>query len=126
MDIQLLDFLTGRPLNSPMFRNSKAAVVIALPIILSSCGGSGEQTGATDLYGAYEVIEGGMSETQVKAVIGAEPDARQADGNQSQILAWEADPNTYRHITLLVTVHGQDGVTRKIITGYRGNKSQSY
>ena len=98
----------------------------AIGFVLSACGGASEQTGATDLYGAYEVIEGGLSETQVKAVIGAEPDARQADGNQSQVLTWEADSNTYRHITLLVTVHGRDGVTRKIITGYRGNQSQSY
>ena len=111
---------------SYVFRNISAAVALSFLVILSGCGGSGEQTGATDLYGAYEVIDSGMSETQVKAVIGAEPDARQVDGGQSEILIWEADPNTYRHITLLVTVHDQDGVSRKIITGYRGNKSQSY
>ena len=115
---RLFDFL--------LFRYVAVGVLAGASLLLHACGGSGEQSGATDLYGAYEVIEGGMSEAQVKAVIGAEPDARQADGNQSQILTWEADPNTYRHITLLVTVHAQDGVTRKIITGYRGNKSQSY
>lgn len=111
-------------IDSPGFR--RLATCVFVGGLLSACGGGNEQTGATDLYGAFEVIEGGMSETQIKAVIGDEPDARQADGNQSQILTWEADPNTYRHITLLVAVHGQDGVTRKIITGYRGNKSQSY
>ena len=115
---RLFDFL--------LFRYVAVGVLAGASLLLHACGGSGEQSGATDLYGAYEVIEGGMSEAQVKAVIGAEPDARQADGNQSQILTWEADPNTYRHITLQVTVHGQDGVTRKIITGYRGNQSQSY
>ena len=58
----------------------RVMVLVSASAFLSGCGGSGEQTGATDLYGVYEVIEGGMSETQVKAVIGAEPDARQADG----------------------------------------------
>jgi hypothetical protein len=112
----------------PVHKNTKRSPILLLlgTLCLFACGGGNERTSATDLYGAYEVIEGGMSETQVNAVIGAEPDARQADGKQSQILTWEADPNTYRHITLLVTVHAQDGVTRKIITGYRGNKSQSY
>lgn len=95
-------------------------------LFLSACGGSGEQTGATDLYGAYEVIEGGMSEVQVKSVVGAEPQRRQADGDKAQILTWETDANTYRHTTLLVTVHDEDGVTRKIVTGYRGNQSQSF
>ncbi len=93
---------------------------------LSACGGGNEQTGATDLYGAYDVIEGGMSEVQVKAVIGVEPQRRQADGDKAQILTWETDANTYRHTTLLVTVHDKDGVTRKIVTGYRGNQSQSF
>ena len=105
---------------------ASSVAVLCVTMQLYGCGGAGDQDSSTDLYGAYEVIDGGMSETQVKAVIGAEPDARQTDGNQSQILTWEADPNTYRHITLLVTLRGKDGVTRKIVTGYRGNKTQAY
>ena len=93
---------------------------------LSACGGGNEQTGATDLYGAYDVIDSGMSETQVKAVIGAEPQRSQPDGKDANILTWETDANTYRHTTLLVTLHHKDGVSRKIVTGYRGNKSQSF
>ncbi|MDG5974811.1 hypothetical protein H010_06070 [Hydrogenophaga taeniospiralis CCUG 15921] len=95
-------------------------------MFLSACGGGNEQTGSTDLYGAYDVIEGGMSEVQVKSVIGVEPQRRQADGDKAQILTWETGANTYRHTTLLVTVHDKDGVTRKIVTGYRGNQSQSF
>ncbi len=95
-------------------------------LALSGCGGSGEQTGATDLYGAYDVITQGMSEAQTTAIIGAEPSGRQADGAQGQTLTWEADRNTYRHISLMVTFHPSRGATRKIITGYRGNKSQTF
>lgn len=95
-------------------------------LFLTACGGSGEQTGATDLYGAYEVIDSGMSETQVKAVIGTEPQRSQPDGKDADIFTWETDANTYRHTTLLVTLHHKDGVSRKIVTGYRGNKSQSF
>ena len=53
-------------------------------LALSACAGSGEQTGATDLYGAYDVITQGMSETQTTAIIGTEPSVRQADGAQGQ------------------------------------------
>lgn len=122
---QVLHFKLESALSEPLWL--LCLMVVALEGgILTACGGGNEQAGATSLYGAYEEIEGGMSEALLKSVIGAEPDARKADGNQSQILTWEADPNTYWHITLLVTVHGQDGVTRKIITGFRGNKSQCY
>lgn len=111
-----------------MLKNSKRSTVLILlgTLFLSACGGGNEQTGSTDLYGAYDVIEGGMSEVQVKAVIGAEPQRRQTDGDKAQILTWETDANTYRHTTLLVTMHDEDGVTRKIVTGYRGNQSQSF
>ncbi|MCB4366720.1 hypothetical protein KIH07_23540 [Hydrogenophaga taeniospiralis] len=111
-----------------MLKSTKRSAVLTLlgALFLSACGGGNEQTGATDLYGAYDVIEGGMSEVQVKAVIGAEPQRRQADGDKAHILTWETDANTYRHTTLLVTLHDEDGVTRKIVTGYRGNQSQSF
>lgn len=112
----------------PVQKSTKRSTVLILlgTLFLSACGGGNEQTGSTDLYGAYDVIEGGMSEVQVKAVIGAEPQRRQADGDKAQILTWETDANTYRHTTLLVTVHDKDGVTRKIVSGYRGNQSQSF
>lgn len=100
--------------------------ILVCMLFLTGCGGGNEQTGATDLYGAYEVIERGMTETQVNSVIGAEPQRRQPDSKDTEILTWESDANTYRHITLLVTLHNKDGVSRKIITGYRGNKSQSF
>lgn len=115
-------------MNLPSPKSTKRSTVLILlgTLFLSACGGGNEQTGSTDLYGAYDVIEGGMSEVQVKSVIGAEPQRRQADGDKAQILTWETDANTYRHTTLLVTVHDKDGVTRKIVTGYRGNQSQSF
>lgn len=111
-----------------VIKNSKRSTILVLLgiLFLSACGGGNEQTGSTDLYGAYDVIEGGMSEVQVKSVIGVEPQRRQADGDTADILTWETDANTYRHTTLLVTVHDKDGVTRKIVTGYRGNQSQSF
>jgi hypothetical protein len=111
-----------------VLKSTKRSTVLILlgTLFLSACGGGNEQTGATDLYGAYDVIEGGMSEVQVKSVVGAEPQRRQADGEKAQILTWETDANTYRHTTLLVTLHDEDGVTRKIVTGYRGNQSQSF
>lgn len=111
-----------------MLKSTKCSTVLILlgTLFLSACGGGSEQTGATDLYGAYDVIEGGMSEVQVKAVIGAEPQRRQADGDKAQIFTWETDAHTYRHTTLFVTVHDEDGVIRKIVTGYRGNQSQSF
>lgn len=54
-----------------------------------------EKTSATDLCGAYEVIDKAQSETQIKAIIGTQSDKRQPDGEAALILTWEADIGTY-------------------------------
>ncbi|WP_171984621.1 hypothetical protein [Hydrogenophaga sp. A37] len=102
------------------------AFVLALGLAaLTACGGDFENTPATDLYSTYEVIEGGMSEAQVKAVIGVEPLRREPDGANAEVLTWEANHDTRRPATLQLTFK-KDGVSHKIVSGYLGSRSQSY
>ncbi len=69
-------------------------VCATLGVLLAGCGGATEQTGATDLYGAYDVIDKGMSVAQLKAVIGVEPLGSQPDGDRARLPTWETDANT--------------------------------
>lgn len=102
-------------------------LLTACLLALSACGGSDDPLVSRNLDGAYEVIDGGMSYTQVRAIVGYDPTRSQAEGASDRLYIWEADRGTFRASSLLVTVgSGNEGVVRKVLTGYQGNKSQSY
>lgn len=95
--------------------------------ITTACGGSGDPPAtSTDLYGAYDVIGGGMSFTQVRVLVGMDPVNNTGDGPGTTLHTWETDRGTYKFTTLFVTFVDGVGVTRKVITGPGGNQSQSF
>lgn len=49
-------------------------------LALTACGGSGDSLVSCNLDGAYEVIDGGMSYNQVRAIVGYDPNRIQAEG----------------------------------------------
>lgn len=99
-----------------------------LVVLLAACGGSSDPpTASTDLYGAYDVIEGGMSFTQVRTLVGGlDPVRSTGDGPGTTLHTWETDRGTYKYTTLFVTFVDGKGVVRKVITGSGGNQSQSF
>jgi hypothetical protein len=102
-------------------------LLTACLLSLSACGGSDDPLVSRNLDGAYEVIDGGMSYNQVRAIVGYDPSRSQAEGASDRLHIWEADRGTFRASSLLVTVGSDDeGVVSKVLTGYQGNKSQSY
>ena len=123
MDIECNDMIRI-PVTKCFMR--KIGLVVAI-FLLGACGGSGDPPEAsTDLYGAYDVIEGGMSFTQVRTLVGLEPVRSTADGPMVTMHTWETDRGTYKFTTLFVTFVEGEGVARKVITGPNGNQSQSF
>lgn len=102
-------------------------VLIASALLLTACGGSdNNELHSKDLYGAYEVVVEGMSLTQLKTVIGAEPAGSQADGDDITIYTWVADEGSYLETTLHVNLQTDYGVVGKTVLGPSGNKTASY
>lgn len=109
------------------FRWTQRLVIpILLALNLTACGGSDDPQNDLDLYSAYELIDAGMSLTQVKAVVGREPHSSQADGPEQVLHTWVADADNYRHTRLFVTIEDEVGVVRKTVSGYRGNETLAY
>lgn len=111
-------------LKSSWIRRTALSVFLALG--LTACGGSDDPQNDLDLYSAYELIDAGMSLTQVKAVVGREPHSSQADGPEQVLHTWVVDADNYRHTRLFVTIEEEVGVVRKAVSGYRGNETQAY
>lgn len=109
--------------------NAKRQFIIKLAatLLLTACGGSdNEDLHSKDLYGAYEVVTEGMSLTQLKTVIGAEPAGSQADGDDITIYTWVADEGSYLETRLHVNLQVDYGVVGKTVLGPSGNKTASY
>lgn len=108
---------------------SKRQFTIAMSscLLLTACGGSdSDDLHSKDLYGAYEVVTEGMSLTQLKTVIGAEPAGSRADGDEITIYTWVADEGSYLETTLHVNLQADYGVVGKTVLGPSGNKTASY
>lgn len=112
-----------------MPHQSKRRFVFSLAAagLLTACGGSdSNELHSKDLYGAYEVVGEGMSLTQLKTVIGAEPAGSQADGEDITIYTWVADEGSYLETRLHVNLQADYGVVGKTVLGPSGNKTASY
>lgn len=98
--------------------------------LLTACGGSDSNDSdlhSKDLYTVYEVVTEGMTLTQLKTVIGAEPVASQADEeNDITIHTWVADKGSYLETRLHVNVQEGYGVVGKTVVGPSGSKTASY
>jgi hypothetical protein len=106
-------------------RHFSAALVATL--LLTACGGSDSDLHSKDLYTAYEVVTEGMTLTQLKTVIGAEPAGSQADEeNDITIHSWVADKGSYLETKLHVNVQEGYGVVGKTVVGPSGSKTASY
>lgn len=107
---------------------SIGAILICITALLTACGGESDpdQLGAGKLYDAYEVIDRGMTLQQVTAIVGENPQRSQPDGASQVLHTWEADQDNYRRSSLLISIDEDEGVKRKVITGYRGSESQTY
>jgi ABC-type glycerol-3-phosphate transport system substrate-binding protein len=101
--------------------------LIASALLLAACGGSDRNDlHSKDLYGAYEVVTEGMSLTQLKTVIGAEPAGSRADGDEITIYTWVAEEGSYLETRLHVNVRAGYGVVGKTVLGPNGSKTASY
>lgn len=96
--------------------------------MLTACGGSsdGSENSAAGLYDSYEVIAKGVSLAEINLVVGQVADRTQKESAIRTFAIWEREQNNYRHTTLLILVDGKAGVVRKTITGYLGNKTESF
>lgn len=98
----------------------------AFSLLLTACGGGTDASSSKDLYSAYEVVTEGMSLTQLKTVIGAEPARSRADGDDITIYTWVADEGSYLETRLHVNVQEGYGVVGKTVLGPNGSKTASY
>lgn len=105
-------------------------LTLAVTLLLTACGGSDsndDDLHSKDLYTAYEVVVEGMTLTQLKTVIGAEPAGSQADEeNDITIHSWVADKGSYLETRLHVNVQEGYGVVGKTVVGPSGSKTASY
>ena len=107
-------------------------LMVLASAFLVACGGGGSDLvtgggsgGSSDLYAAYDKINGGMNYEQVKAVVGYAHNA--GEDNFSSIngkitYKWGSGSSAI----LAVTIHNATGATAKIIAGTTGNKSQTF
>ena len=96
-------------------------------VTLTACGGGKDnEPGELDLDGAYELIAQGMSYKLVSTVVGGGSTFQQAEGKTQTLYIWERNKGTYQFTRLLVMIDENLGVLSKIVTGYKGNKSQTY
>lgn len=111
-----------------MAKRQLFSILICTASVLSACGGESDpdQLGAGKLYDAYEVIDRGMTLQQVTAIVGENPQRSQPDSASQVLHTWEADQDNYRRSSLMISIDEDEGVKRKVITGYRGNESQTY
>ena len=87
--------------------------------------GSDDPKVSRNLDGAYEVIDGGMSYTQERAIMGYDPTRSQVEGASDHLTIWEADCGTFRAFKLLVTTGSDDeGLVRNVFTRHKGTKIQ--
>lgn len=100
-------------------------LLLPLALSLSACGGGSDNYESANLYGAYEAISWGMSYQLVRSIIGKEPVSQQVEGSSIILYRWEDGRGTYLFTTLLIQIDYNDGMVGKIITGPKGNHSET-